>query len=522
MIPKANGKFQMRQGTFRFGERPAVALGGFSRGVLAAFEQRTGLCCAASDSDPQITLIHNDALPREGYRIAVAADGIIIEAAAEIGVIWALTTVVHYIQDGEMPCFALEDAPRYRYRAQSLDVCRHFFSAAEVKRVLEQMALVKMNALHWHLTDDQAWRIEILRYPQLAATSGDFFTQQQIREIVQYAAERGITIVPEIDLPGHTRAALCAMPELGCFNRTVTLAGQGGIFSDILCAGKERTYEFVERVMDEIIELFPSPVLHIGGDEAPKARWKKCPDCNAKMAQEGLADCEALQGYFQNRVTAYLKTRGRTVRCWDDVLNSGGYDGAEIQFWLAGNGTACVEEFSKRGGIVYSEMFHLYLDYPCSMTPLKRVYTYTPKIGRRNMAADSSTLGIESCLWCERIETEQQLEQRLFPRLFAVAEAAWTTQRNYNDFVTRLEPVLQSLAAQGIGFVPVADSNPTGKARKESTLAYFQKMQETTEFGREETGAELQPGVMLRFVRYFFRLGELPAVLRIMKSIKGK
>ena len=312
-------------------------MGGFAPWCLEALEARLHRAVrpAQAGERPWLRLVRDETLPAEGYRFRAEKDGVTVSAAAELGVVWALTTLAELAEapEGLAPC-EIEDAPRYGHRGLSLDCSRHFFPAEEVKKIIEQLARVKMNVLHWHLVDDQGWRIESHRFPLLHETSGAYYTQEQIREIVEFARVRGVEIIPEIDLPGHTTALLAAYPQYSCAGKPVELRQHGGIFDVILCAGKDETFAFLEELLGEICPLFPSPRFHIGGDEAPKTEWKKCPHCKARMESLGLTDYEDLQGWFTNRVTDILKKYGKRAICWNDTLEAKDPDtGNQVQFW---------------------------------------------------------------------------------------------------------------------------------------------------------------------------------------------
>ena len=244
----------------------------------------------ASGDAGALHLCRDPALPSEAYTLEARNTGIYITAAGEPGVIQALTSLWHFADGRDIPCFSLSDSPRYAHRGFMLDCVRHFFEAAEIERILEEMALVKMNVFHWHLSDDQGWRIESAVYPRLNEKGGAFYTKDEIRRILVFARERGIQVIPEIDLPGHTTALLAAYPELSCQGEQLNLAAGGGIYPIILCAGKESVYSFLYPLLDEVCGLFDGPLIHLGGDEAPKAEWERCEHCKGALEKHGLAD----------------------------------------------------------------------------------------------------------------------------------------------------------------------------------------------------------------------------------------
>lgn len=524
IIPAPNGVYHKETGVFSPPKKLGVALGGFEESCLAAFSQRTGIACDAAAKQKDLTLRKDESLAAEEYRLWVTPAGIEVAASGRAGAIWALTTLSQSRDEaGAFACMELHDRPRYRHRGQHFDCCRHFFDIEQVKSVIEQISLVKMNVLHWHLSDDQGWRIESKAFPQLHKTEGQpYFTQKEIREVVAYAAERGVDVVPEIDLPGHTLAMIAAMPELSCTGEKVQLATTGGIFDDILCPGKDHTIDVVLKVLDEVSALFPSRYFHIGGDEAPKTRWKECPDCNARIEALGLAGYEELQGWFTQRLVEHLREKGKIAVGWNDILFAQNAPrDVVIQNWLDYGPDAGLEPFFDKGGqMVFSDMFHLYFDYPYSMSPLKRVYHFTPFIGKRDCSADANTEGIESCLWTERIETAERLQKQLYPRVFAVAEAGWTVRRDYVGFKERLKGKFAQLDAAGIAYTPPDQYDPKGKARRAQTVDYVARLQATAQPRKEgeKSHIEFSWAGARRLLKYFIKIQDVPAVLKQVKK----
>jgi hexosaminidase len=372
-----------------------------------------------------------------------------------------------------------------------LDCVRHFFPATEMERVLEEMALVKLNVLHWHLSDDQGWRLESRVYPKLNETGGPFYTGEEIRRVTAFAKTRGIEVIPEIDLPGHTTAILAAYPELSCRGEPVELAKDGGIYDVILCAGKERVYEFLFPLLDEAAVLFDSPVFHLGGDEAPKNEWKKCPHCKAALEKNGLAGFEDLQGHFTSRLAKRLAAKGKQVRCWNDILKAQTLpENLDIQYWVDWEQSDRLESFFNRGGgVVFSDMFSLYFSSPECLIPLEKVYRCEPVIQGHSLAGEPNLLGMEACLWTEGIAAAEGLERAVFPRLFALAEAAWSGvppsagEGDYPDFERRLGGKLKSLAERGVAFTPLEECNPQGEARLEAIRRCYREMAESMSGG---------------------------------------
>jgi hexosaminidase len=390
-----------------------------------------------------------------------------------------------------------------------LDSARHFFAVTEVERIIEEMSQVKLNLLHWHLSDDQGWRIESKVFPKLSSLNGQpFYTQDEIRHVVSFAKEQGVEVIPEIDMPGHTTAMIAAYPEVSCRGEPVSLAQGGGIYKVILCAGKERTYSFLFTLLDEVVALFESPYFHLGGDEAPKSEWEQCDDCKAYKEKMGLANFEDLQGHFTARLAELLRQKGKTVMCWNDVLNAAALpENLTVQYWIEwGELKKTAAYYDKGGPVVFSDMFSLYFDYPSSFSSLKKVYNYRPVIGTRDCSDGTNTVGIEACLWSEGIITPQNLETAIFPRLFALAEAGWTRNRDYGDFEKRLIGKLESLTSRGIAFTPLDQSNPEGEARTAAIVQYFKALSGTM----AGAGSSMDPEMLAEMSKAWIQGFNLP------------
>lgn len=394
------------------------------------------------------------------------------------------------VEKWEVPCAHIDDAPRFSYRGMHLDVARHFFSVDEVKRYIDLLAMHKLNVFHWHLTDDQGWRIEIKKYPKLTEIGsirkhtmvkknfdqydntpyGGYYTQDQIRDIVNYAKERFITIIPEVDLPGHMVAALASYPSLGCTGGPYEVQGVWGVHPDVLCAGKEETYEFVTDVLSEVIELFPSRYIHIGGDECPKDRWKKCPLCQARIQKLGLKTDkehtaeERLQSYFMTRVEKFLNENDRQIIGWDEILEGGAAPNATVMSWRGTDGG--VQAAKLRHNVVMTPNTYLYFDYyqsedtqtePLaigSYVPLERVYDFEPVPDTLDNDSKKYILGAQANLWTEYISDFKQVEYMLLPRLDALSEVQWTRPENKNwvNFLDRLQHNIQVYDLKGYNY----------------------------------------------------------------------
>jgi len=333
-----------------------------------------------------------------------------------------------------IPCVRIADEPRFGWRGVLLDCCRHFMDVSTIERVIDLMSLHKLNRLHWHLTEDQAWRLAIAARPRLAEVGawradqdgvryGGFYTQDEARHVVAYAAARGITVVPEIEMPGHSQAALAAYPELGCRGDTLAVQPCWGVWPDVFCAGSEATFAFLWEVLGEVLAIFPSEFIHVGGDECPKARWRECPRCQERIRAEGLADEHELQSWFIRRVERWLAARGRRLIGWDEILEGGLAPGATVQSW---RGFAGAVAAARQGhDTVVSPTSHAYFDYDLGSIDLAAVYAYEPVPPELTADEARRVLGGEMNLWTEHAP-QAVVDERLFPRLCAMSEVLWS------------------------------------------------------------------------------------------------
>lgn len=422
----------------------------------------------------------------EGYRLVVNNNNIQLTAHDAGGLVYGVQTLRQLcgtVKNNAIPVAGgvINDYPRFAYRGMALDVCRHMFPVSFIKKYIDVLSLYKFNTFHWHLTDDQGWRIEIKKYPKLQAVAawrsetlighkkelphhfdgkryGGYYTQQQIKELVQYAASRHITIIPEIEMPGHAQAALAAYPALGCTGGPYATATFWGVFDDVYCAGNDSTFAFLQNVLDEVMDLFPSRYIHIGGDECPKTRWKACPKCQQRISTLGLKDEHALQSYFIQRIEKYVNSRGRNIIGWDEILEGGLAPNATVMSWRGEEGGKAA--MAQQHPVVMTPEGWCYFDYYQSLynqepvaaggyTPLKKVYTYEPASNGLD-ASYKYLAGVEGQAWSEYYTNEAKAEYMIFPRALALAEVAWTPTllRNYDDFLHRLrnqQTVLQHI-----------------------------------------------------------------------------
>lgn len=444
----------------------------------------------------KISLSVAEGLAAEGYELKVTRGGIEIKGGSPAGVFYGLQTVKQLLKDGKVPAVKVSDAPHFGHRGSLLDVARHFYTVDQVKTYIDILALHKMNVFHWHLTDDQGWRIEIKKHPKLTEVGsvrketivgrhtdppphkydgvphGGFYTQEQIREVVAYAADRHITVVPEIDLPGHMQAAVATYPELGCTGGPYEMRCTWGISEDVLCAGNEKTYGFIEDVLDEVCELFPSKLIHIGGDECPKTAWKKCPKCQAKIKELGLKDKGSkaehyLQNYVMSRVEKYLNEKGRQIIGWDEILQGSASKTATIMEWR--DQQHAVNAVRRGNNVIVTTRHYCYLDYCQTSDPeneplcvahrylsMKQVYRLDP-YDRIFIHERDKVLGIQGNLWTENIADFDHVQHMLLPRLAALSETAWAYDRkdSYEDFSVRAKALLPGLyESYGYNYAP--------------------------------------------------------------------
>ena len=481
IIPFPNS-LEMHGGTFNAAGATFYCTGIDDPLTLAAVEKFAGELSLASGMTSEmetgttgegINFILDAGMPEEAYRLDVKKRGVKVKASSLNGFIYALQTLRQMLpveiyghepaedKDWSLPCLTINDAPRFAYRGMHLDVSRHFFSTDEVKKYIDMMSIHKMNTLHWHLTDDQGWRIEIRKYPRLTEVGsvrkgtvirkewdrydgipyGGYYTQAQIKDVIEYAAAQGITIIPEIDLPGHMLAALTAYPKLGCTGGPYEVWGRWGVADDVLCAGNEETMVFLENVLAEVAELFPSEYIHIGGDECPKVRWEKCPVCQAKIKELGLKDDgdfnaeHYLQSYVMERMEKFLATKGKKIIGWDEILEGTPGPDATVMSWRGSDGGI---KASKMGhDVIMVPNSYFYFDYyqapdtenePFGIggyVPIEKVYSYDPYTEITEPEAREHILGIQANLWTEYIASNAHLEYMVLPRQAALSEVQW-------------------------------------------------------------------------------------------------
>lgn len=470
LIPAINGEFTFREGTFIL---PSLVTVGAefpaTNKVFAERLERLKNYRIEAGKEPVI-VFKKESLGYEAYRIEITPEKVTVYADGEAGYSNALVSLYQLLANGKgiINCCCFSDTPKYKKRGLMLDVCRHFFPADEVKKILEQCALLKLNHFHWHLSEDQGFRIESRKFPQLNKISsyrelaekdpavpdgigkagkpyGGYYTQEEIKEIIAFAAVRQIEIIPEIDLPGHTTAILAAYPEYSCRGEALKVANTFGVFERIFCSGKEESYTFLYELLDEICGLFPSEFIHIGGDEVPKTEWRTCEKCNRVMKEQNFTSYEQLQAYFTGKIISHLKGKGKTPIVWNESAASGELDhNAVIQYWMemAPGPSYVVPELTKGRKFILSSMNQLYCSSSYAELPLKATLLYEPEL-KGTPVPDKNVLGIEAAMWTEWTPSDESIEKMLYPRLHAVAESAWTRVRDYDSFIKRLMEYLK-------------------------------------------------------------------------------
>jgi hexosaminidase len=454
----------------------------------------------STDRANSIFLIENKKLVpnAEGYILDVFPEKIVITASTANGAFYGIQTLRQLMpaeienapQNSEKTWSAaachIEDAPRFRYRGLHLDVCRHFFGVDFVKKYIDLLALHKMNTFHWHLTDDQGWRIEIKQFPRLQEISasrketlvghysdnpqkfdgkeyGGFYTQTEIKEVVAYAKKQFVTVLPEIEMPGHAQAAISAYPNLGCTGKTIDVATKWGVFEDVFCAGNEEVFAFFDKIFDEICPLFPGKYIHIGGDECPKEHWKTCEKCQKRMKSEGLKDEHELQSYFIQRIEKMLAARGKSIIGWDEILEGGLAPSATVMSWRGIEGGLAA---AKAGhDAIMTPVSHCYFNYyqsnpdsePLAIggyVTVQKIYEYDPIPTELTVEEGKHILGTQANLWSEYISNDAQMLYMAYPRACALAEVAWSQPKNrsFDEFAKRLKNHFSRLDALGVNY----------------------------------------------------------------------
>lgn len=450
-----------------------------------------------SSASELIFEIKTGVLGREGYQLMIDKDQIRLTAEAANGIFYGWQTLLQLLPAEiftkkkiahplRIPCCRILDKPRFGWRGMHLDVSRHFFGVDFIKNYLDLLALHKLNIFHWHLTDDNGWRLEIKKYPKLTAISawrrnlehlpwlqreesvslangfyGGFYTQEEIKEIVDYAAERFITVVPEIEMPGHSREVFAAYPQFSCLGRKLTVAAGGYSPNiDLFCAGKDKTIFFLKDIITEVMELFPAEYIHIGGDEADKTRWKTCPFCQQRIRNENLKDENELQSWFIRQIAEFLQIHNRKLIGWDEICEGDLNKNSAVMCWRGDGIKAAELAVSKGLDVVMCPSYYLYFDWKqkandkgaFGVTTLEKVYNYDPVAPGFSAAEAKHILGAQGNVWTEWMPSAEMVEYMALPRMCALSEAVWSSQKNYKNFKKRLDTLKHILKLLQINF----------------------------------------------------------------------
>lgn len=486
----------VKQGVFILDERVTLssdaALGEISNYFESYIQNTYDITFKNRNIDKKIRFVHNTNInSEEGYVLSISPEQILIEVRSKKGAFYAVQSLRQLLpieSEGKkiaIQCLEIKDEPRFSYRGMHLDVGRHMYSVDFIKKYIDLMAMLKMNTFHWHLTEDQGWRIEIKKYPKLQEVAayrketlqghysdqphqfdgkryGGYYTQEQIKDIVAYAQQRQVTVIPEIEMPGHSQAAIAAYPELGCTGEKVEVATKWGVFEEVYCP-KEATFKFLEDVIDEIVSLFPGKYIHIGGDEAPKTRWKNCNYCQQLIQKENLKDEHGLQSYFIRRMEKYINAKGKQIIGWDEILEGGLAPNATVMSWRGVKGA--VQAAKEGHDVILTPTSHCYFDYYQSdneheplaiggFLPLEKVYSFNPIPEELNTNDVKHVLGAQGNVWTEYMPSEKKVEYMAFPRAIALSEVVWSSpeKKNYKDFIRRLEEFQHRLNALDVNY----------------------------------------------------------------------
>lgn len=539
-ITKADGFFEFSERTAFFADSSIDEIDKAKRYLIQRIETASGIRLNEKETDSGKGIIikkSSDITGNESYSLKVTSENITIFARHGAGAFYAIQTLLQLLPpeiesntlvDGikwRVPAVKINDEPRFEWRGMMLDVVRHFFPKEFMLKYIDNLAKHKINTLHLHLVDDQGWRIEIKKYPKLTeigawrvdrenkpwnarepikngekATYGGFYTQEDMKEIVQYAADRFVTIVPEIEMPGHTSSALAAYPQYACFEGDFSvLPGGYWPITDIYCAGNDSTFIFLQDVLSEVIKLFPSEFVHIGGDEANKTNWKKCPECQQRIKDESLKNEHELQSYFIHRIEKFINANGKRLIGWDEILEGGLAPNATVMSWRGTSGG--IKAAQQGNDAVMSPTSHCYFDYyqgnadyePMAIggyLPLLKVYEFEPVADKLSAEEAKHILGVQANLWTEYVPTTEHAEYMTFPRISALAEVAWTKKdkRNEESFVERMSKQFQRYKQAGINY-----------AKSSHLVNYVPKIDTTN---RQTLAVELKTQTRVPEIRY--------------------
>jgi len=441
-------------------------------------------------------------LAEEQFVLKITEELFTLSARTNKGAFYGVQTLIqifHY-QDGilKLPCLEIDDIPAFSYRGFMLDVARHFFDKNEVFRLIDLISFHKFNFLHLHLTDDQGWRIEIEKYPLLTEIGSKrksttlkskklddkihqgYYSKDDLKAIVTYAKNKNVEVIPEIDMPGHMNALIASYPYTSCTNEEIEVRSRWGISKHILCAGNEQVYTMLEDILLELFEIFDSKYIHIGGDEVPKDSWKKCRKCQQVIKENNLKNEHGLQTYFFNHFSNFLREHNKKAIGWNDCISKNLNKSAVLQHWKPFSNKKTVNEINNGRQVIISNFFSLYLDYPYSLTPLKKTYNFNPIL--KKVKNPENIIGIEAPLWTEWVNDSSKLDFQIFPRLAAVAEVSWTNKENkdYYFFLSRLKHLYKLYDKLGINYAKSKEKSSNIIKRFFNTIKWIKN--EDTEF----------------------------------------
>lgn len=503
-IEQGNGSFSFNQSTKIYLSNETLDLKASSNFLSGLFAQSSGISLIETNKKPlknYVGLIIDNKLKDNYYELSVTRNRIIIRANTPQSIFWGIQSLRQLLPveienptqvsqvEWTVPCVEITDFPQFNYRGLMLDVARHFYSVDQIKKIIDLMALYKLNKFHWHLTDDQGWRIEIKKYPLLTEVGSwrketvigkypvgtkerdrkydctphyGFYTQDEIKDVINYAQERFITVIPEIEMPGHATAALAAYPEYGCTGGPYLVSSKFGVHNDVFCP-KDTTFQFLEDVLTEVADLFPSEYIHIGGDECPKIRWKNCVHCQRLIEKEDLVDEKELQSYFIKRISRFLNNKGKSIIGWDEILEGGLAPGATVMSWRGTEGGITA---AKSGhDVIMSPRQYCYFDYYQSkdksepfaiggFVPVEKVYSYNPIPEELPVELSKHIIGVQANVWTEFIATFDKVQYMLLPRMLAISEVQWTAheKKDYTNFLDRTKLHKKRLDIMGLNY----------------------------------------------------------------------
>ena len=448
---------------------------------------------ASQTAKENITI--NPSLEKEEYILTITSDSVNIESASEKGVFYARQTLKQIAMQSErLPICKIHDKPRFEYRGFMIDSARHMQEIDEIKKIIDVMSMLKFNIFHWHLTEDQGWRFESEKYPELNTKAavrkysdfgttinnkpyGRVYTKEEMKDIVSFCKDRYIDIIPEFDMPGHVSSLLHIFPELSCHGNAVEVKTHQGIYNDILCPAKDKTYEVVENILDEFCEIFPYKYFHIGGDEAPPKQWEECPECNRLKAEKGLAKWTEYQNYFMNIIIDYLSKKGKDTIVWNDAAKGSNLDKrAILQFWKEGYTKPSVEFANGGGRMILSPFKNYYMDYDYKITPFRKTLAFKPRLSGLTDEGYNNVIGVETPIWTEYIWENEKLERFLFPRVIAVAQTAWSEKEfGFDSFVDEIEYITKLISDKGVVF---EDTSEWGYSKYTTALGWLRFVNE--------------------------------------------